>query len=68
MATDSKGAFSGWSSPMTFTIAAFTIAANSPPSTPSYLQITHLARFEALKQAKDNKVKTTKMAGLFATG
>ena len=63
MATDSKGAFSGWSSPMTFTIAA-----NSLLSTPSYLQITHLARFEALKQAKDNKVKTTKMAGLVATG
>ena len=63
MATDSKGAFSGWSSPMTFTIAA-----NSPPSTPSYLQITHPARFETLKQAKYNKVKTTKMAGFMATG
>jgi len=63
MATDSKGAFSGWSSPMTFTIAA-----NSPPSTPSYLQITQPARFEALKQAKYNKVKTTKMAGFMTTG
>ena len=63
MATDSKGAFSGWSNPMTFTIAA-----NSPQSKPSYLQITHLARFEGLKQAKDNKVKTTKMTGIVATG
>jgi hypothetical protein len=61
MATDSKGAFSGWSSPMTFTIAA-----NSPPSTPSYLQITQPARFEGLKQANYNKVKTTKMAGFVA--
>ena len=48
MATDSKGAFSEWSSPMTFTIAA-----NSPPGTPSHLQNTQLARFEAQKQAKD---------------
>ena len=65
MATDSKGAFSGWSSPMNFTIAA-----NSPLSisTPSYLQISHLARFEALKQARDNRVKTTKMSGFVATG
>ena len=46
----------------------FTIAANSPLSTPSYHQISHLARFEALKQAKDNRVKTTKMSGLVATG
>ena len=61
MATDSKGAFSEWSSPMTFTIAA-----NSPPSTPSYLQITQPARFEGLKQANYNKVKTTKMAGFVA--
>jgi hypothetical protein len=53
---------------MTFTIAAFAIAANSPPSTQSYIQITHLARFEALKQAKYNKVKTTKMAGFMTTG
>ena len=63
MATDRKGAFSGWSSPMTFTIAA-----NSLLGTPSYHQITHLARFEALKQVKDNKVKTTKMTGLIAMG
>jgi hypothetical protein len=68
MATDSKGASSGWSSPMNFTITAFTIAANSPLSTPSYHQITQLGRFGALKQAKNNKVKTTKMAGFMATG
>jgi hypothetical protein len=63
MATDSKGAFSGWSSPMNFTIAA-----NSLLSTPSYHQISHLARREALKQARDNQVKTTKMWGFVATG
>jgi hypothetical protein len=68
MATDSKGASSGWSSPMNFTITAFTIAANSPLSTPSYHQITQLGRFGALKQAKNNKVKTTKMAGFMTTG
>jgi hypothetical protein len=62
MATDSKGAFSGWSSPMNFTIAA-----NSPLSTPSYHQISHPARCEALKQARDNRVKTTKMSGLVST-